>query len=192
MKTIVISILSCLIGTLNAIGQTTDSVWLGDNKKYMYYQVVEMEGIGADTLYGRALHFLKSAYPSNRLNLDKEDKNTQSLSGKGSFLVIKKSLVTSQDDGMVYYTVHIEVKNNKYRFWLTDFVVTPFQKDRYANFVPVKGVKIPLEQGLRKFGQKKQNDYLEKVLTNSRQIKNTLNNYMLNKHATSVGLRTLQ
>lgn len=166
-------------GTVNAQTQPKDSLSFDENNKYIYYRVEEQPTLTADTIYKRALHFLKTAYSKDKLKLKKQEDSKATLQGEGGFMVSKKALVSKHEDAKITYDLIIEVKDGKYRYWLTNFVVIPYERDRYANFVPVKGKKTPLEHGLRVLGQKDLDDYLEKVLVNSRGVGERLKNFIL-------------
>jgi len=156
-----------------------DSLAIDENNKYIYYQVVSQPGLPSDTLYDRALYFFKTAHPATGFKLTGEDKAGDALTGTGSFLVSKKSLVTSHEDGSVSFTMRVDVKEGKYRYWLTDFVFNPYQRNRYNSYEPVPGIFIPLEQSAGKITQKDLNAYLDGVLTASRKIGAKLKEYML-------------
>ncbi|RCH55083.1 hypothetical protein DJ568_07780 [Mucilaginibacter hurinus] len=177
MKEIVLTLMFAF-GVALAHAQTTDSLSFDENDKYIYYQVASEPSVNTDTLYNRALHFLKTAYPSDQLKLNKENKSKLSLTGTGGFMVRKKALVSLQPNAKIEFDLTIEVKGDKYRYWLTNFVVVPYQRDRYANYVPVSGKKIPLEHGYRKLGQKDTDDYIDKLLMNCRWVGAKLKSYM--------------
>lgn len=180
MKRLIIVLLLALAGSaVYAQAQQTDSLGFDENNKYIYYQVAAQPGLNADTIYKRALNFLKTAYTKDKLKLKKQDDGKATLMGEGGFLVSKKALVSKHEDAKITYDITVEVKDGKYRYWLTNFVVIPYERDRYANFVPVNGKKTPLEHGLRVLGQKDLDDYLEKVLVNSRAIGSRLKNFIL-------------
>jgi hypothetical protein len=94
------------------------------------------------------------------------------------------------EDAKITYNMIIEVKEGKYRYWLTDFVVIPYERDRYANFVPVSGKDTALEHGLRKLGQKTLDDYLAKILLNCRGISNKLRSYIVNPSSLPKEIKT--
>jgi len=165
--------------TVNIVFAQKDSLAFDENSKYIYYQVVQQPGLASDTLYDRAFYFFKTAHPATVFKLTGEDKASGALTGTGSFLVSKKSLVTSHEDGSVSFTMRVDVKEGKYRYWLTDFVFNPYQRNRYNSYESVPGIFIPLEQSTGKITQKDLNAYLDGVLTASRKIGAKLKEYML-------------
>jgi hypothetical protein len=112
---------------------------LDEHNKYIYYQIVDLPGISADSLNKNAVYFIENAYPKT--------KPTQITSAG---IVIKDKFLTytslvKHENGQMAYALNIECKEGKYRYWLTDFVFTPYERNRYGVFVPVNGIDIPLE-----------------------------------------------
>jgi len=130
-----------------------------EHNKYIYYQVETMPGIPADTLMQRGLKFLKAAYPKTTVKQD----NAVKTEGVGKFLVYGGLSVLKHEKGEIAYQLNIEYKDQKYRFWVTGFVFTPYQRDRYGNFVPQQGIDIPLEQAMAKLDQKDAGGYLDET-----------------------------
>ena len=168
----------CILFVKTAAAQQ-DSLAFDENNKYIYYQTVEQAGLNKDTLYRRALYFMKKAAPKNKLKLTSADEAQGILTGSGSFMVTKKSLILSSNSGEIAYTMRVEVKDAKYRYWFTNFVYTPYRRDRYGMDVPVPGINIPLEEAKDKIDKKDIAVYLDKVLQNSRQVGAVLKSYML-------------
>lgn len=120
---------------------------LNEQNKYIYYQVNEQAGASADTLRTRALYFLKTDYPLNKLEKAETSGN---FTGSGKFLITSSLSVVKHVYGEMDYTYFIECKDGKYRYWLTDFVYIPHKTDRFGNSVPVQGGEVPLENGATK------------------------------------------
>lgn len=158
-----------------------DSLAFSEDNKYIYYQVVEQPGLSADSLFNRAVYFFDKAYPQSTLKLGSvnKDKNSLALTGSGNFLVSKKTLLTSHEDGSVTFSMRVDVKEGKYRYWLTDFVFNPYQRNRYNSYESVPGIYIPLEKPDGKIEKKDLNAYLDGILQSSRKIGIKLKEYML-------------
>ena len=118
-----------------------DMLSFDEHNKYIYYQVVNMPGLPADSLHDRGLYFFKTAYPKAAVKVV----NAGAVEATGKFLTYGGVSVLKHEKGEITYQVNIEFKDQKYRFWLTNFVFTPYVRDRYGNFVPQLGVYIPLE-----------------------------------------------
>ncbi|WP_183557732.1 DUF4468 domain-containing protein [Mucilaginibacter sp. SP1R1] len=177
MKYIIITLISMLF--VKTAAAQKDSLSIDENDKYIYYQTVAQEGLSSDTLYARGLFFFNAAYPKGKLKLSSADKAQGVLIGTGSFMVAKKALVVGHEDGQITYTMRVEVKDSKYRYWFTDFVYTPYQRNRYNAYEPVPGINIPMERAKDKIEKKDFNEYLNKTLLNSRKVGDVLKSYML-------------
>ncbi|NHA04374.1 DUF4468 domain-containing protein [Mucilaginibacter sp. HC2] len=177
MKNILI-VFACVLLAKSASAQK-DSLAFDENDKYIYYQTVTQEGLSADTLYSRGFYFFKSAYPKDKLKLSTTDKAQGVLVGSSGFLVSKKSFVTTHEDGEITYTLRVEVKDNKYRYWFTDFVYVPYQRNRYNVYEPVPGVTIPMEKAKDKLDKRDVTEFLNRILQNSRKVGGVLRSYML-------------
>ncbi|HEY0175566.1 MAG TPA: DUF4468 domain-containing protein [Pedobacter sp.] len=118
---------------------TEDTMPLDERGRYIHYEVVEGTAVPADSLYSRARAFLKAR------KLLTPDTESDRLLASGKFLLNKTTVVISRPAGEVTYNFVFEIKDGKYRFWLTDFVFIRYERDRYANFVPAQTKGIPLE-----------------------------------------------
>jgi hypothetical protein len=173
--------LICLLVTYAAAAQK-DLLAFNEQNKYVYYQVVEQPGLSTDTLQSRALHFLKTAYPQNKV---KKAETSGNLTGTGKFLVTSSLSVIKHVYGEVNYTYFIECKQGKYRYWLTDFTYTPHITDRYGNSVPKPGMEVPLESGLSKIEKHDYNLALDQTGGYSKQFGDKLKQYMVKISALS-------
>jgi hypothetical protein len=92
-----------------------------DSKLIMYREVVDQEGI-KDILYDRGASWFSSFYKSPSSVLRIQDKVNGKIEGTGRFFI---SYVDDQgntrDAGIINYTIKLELKDNKYRYTLTDF-----------------------------------------------------------------------
>ena len=174
MKKIFI-VLMCVLFARSASAQK-DLLAFNEQNKYMYYQVVEQSGTIVDTLKDRALYFLKKAYPKNTISKGETSGN---YTGTGKFLIVSGLAVAKHIDGEISYTYYIECKDQKYRYWLTDFVFTPYKVDRYGNSVPQVGIDVPMESGASKLDKKQFENYLDQIGTYGKLFGTTLKQYML-------------
>jgi hypothetical protein len=158
MKKICLFILLFAVSAKLAFSQQ-ELLSFDEHNKYIFYRVADLSGIPADTLHDRGLHFLKTVYVKTVLKLAAP----QAVSGESKFLVYGGPSVLRHETGEIAYKLNIEFKDQKYRFWLTDFVFTPYQRDRYGNFVPQPGVDIPLEELTKKMDKKEAAAYLDET-----------------------------
>lgn len=175
MKKIVLAVI-CVIFKVATASAQADSLVMDENNKYIYYQVVAQPASPADTLQARAIAFAKKAFEASKLKFKSSDKGT--IRATGGVLVAKKSSVAMHEDARIDYTMTIEVKDNRYRFWFTDLIIVPYARDRYANFVPVTGKNVKLENGLSILSKKDFDGYSAKLFTNIKDIGNRLKTYM--------------
>jgi hypothetical protein len=146
-----------------------------ENNKYIYYQVADAPGLLKDTLLARVSYFLKSEYPKTKLN---HTADANLLNCRGKFLVYGGGGLLKHEHGEISYSLNIECKDQKYRYWLTGFVFTPYQRDRYGNFVPEPGKEIPLEMVLNKLDKKEAGSYLDETGTFCKQLADRLKFHM--------------
>jgi len=175
MKNVFI-ILICLLFARVALAQK-DSLATDEHNKYIYYHVVAMPGLPTDTLQARALYFLRSAYPENKI---KRAEVSGNFTGDSKFLILTGITAAKHVDGEIDYTYFIECKDQKYRYWLTDFVFRPYKVDRYGNPVPEQGIYIPLESGLSRLYAKELETYLNQTGNVCREFGGKLKKYMIN------------
>jgi hypothetical protein len=92
-----------------------------DSKLILYREVVNQEGI-KDILYDRGASWFSSFYKSPSSVLKIQDKVNGKIEGAGRFAI---SYIDDQgnkrDGGIIVYTIKLELKDNKYRYTLTDF-----------------------------------------------------------------------
>ncbi|UOE47274.1 DUF4468 domain-containing protein [Mucilaginibacter sp. SMC90] len=177
MKKILTGIVALLFSS-GAFAQK-DSLAFDEHNKYIYYKTAEQPGAVADTLYDRGLYFLKKAYPVKVLKLVKADKDGNALSGAGAFVIGKKGLLGNSEGGEMAYKIRVEVKDGKYRYWLTDFVYQPYQRNRYGNAEIMHGKDVALEKAAEKLSKADFNACLNQVVIGSKHVGDNLKAYML-------------
>lgn len=177
MKKILLVLLLCLGFAPMAMAQK-DSLAFDEHGKYIYYRVVNQGKDDAAALYQRALVFTKKAYNTNTLKPGLADEKSTTIDGSGYFAVSKPSQLAKHDDGRILYKLHIEIKDQKYRYWLTNFVFIPYIKDRYNNMVPQPGVEIPMESIGKKTDTREANHYLDECAAFAKKLGAKLKQYM--------------
>ena len=108
-----------------------------DTKLIQYRETVTQDGT-KDVLYDRGAEWLRSYYLNPGSVTKVQDKVNGKIEGTGRLrLYFFDSNNTRADAGMVYYDLHLEFKESKYRYTLTNFTL--------------KGAsRIPLEKWLNK------------------------------------------
>jgi len=120
-----------------------------DNGKFIYYQVVDSQLVSKDTLLQRARSFVNVVY---KKSMKPEGSTDSSVLAKGTMVIDKTILVAGHPSGEVSYNFVFEAREGKYRFWLTDMLFIPYQRDRYGNFVATTTIGVPLERTPGKLG----------------------------------------
>ncbi|MFD2146013.1 hypothetical protein [Mucilaginibacter antarcticus] len=92
-------------------------------------------------------------------------------------------MIAMHEDASVSFNLVMELKDSRYRYWFTDFIVSPYERDRYANYVPVAGKNYPLEKGSTKLNEQDYKGYLTMVTANCRDVGTMLKSYMQFKAA---------
>jgi len=132
-----------------------DEMSRDERGKYIHYEVVEKKALAADSLKQRALGFLAL----KKLKAIQQDNDEIRATGK--FIVNKTALMLAHPSGELLYNFTFEVKEGKYRFWLTDFLFVPYKRDRYGNFVPSTPKGTPLEDSPGKLNAGEWGSYVE-------------------------------
>ncbi|MDO3628784.1 DUF4468 domain-containing protein [Mucilaginibacter sp. BT774] len=170
MKTILLLIASLAISA--AVNAQKSLLSIDENNKYIYYQVVDMPGIKADSLQKNMVLFIKEFYPKEK----SLQVTNPGASVKDKFLTYT-SLV-KHENGEMTYALNVECKDGKYRYWVTDFVFTPYEKNRYGMFTPVSGMYITLEKVSDKLPKKDVEGYFEQTGAFCKQLGDKLKKYM--------------
>ena len=139
-----ISSFICLLSFVNfalAQKQTENILPVDERGKLIYLEVVSTKA-PVDSLKIRVLNYLKKQNENLKF---KSVKGDSIFIATGKLIINKTLLVMSHPSGEVLYNFQAEVKQGKYRFWLTDFSFIPYQRDRYGNFVVSTIVGVPLE-----------------------------------------------
>jgi hypothetical protein len=154
-------ILFCLLGFSFIETLAQQKQFSIDNKgKYILYEVVENQTLSKDSLMQRAVNYLNKP---NQSSLKQNKITDSSILGNGKIIIDKTLLIASRPSGEFTYNFVFELKLGKYRYWLTDFKYSSYQRDRYGNYVPVKSKAIPLEDLSKKINTAEYKVIFEKV-----------------------------
>lgn len=159
-----------------------------ENNKYIYYQIVDRPGVSADSLGKQAAGFIKSFFSTSKAIIS----NDTILSVKGYFETYSVLAFAKHESGKITFTFSFESRANKYRFWLTDFVFTPYERNRYGQFVPVIGRDIALEQSDIKIDKKELEGYLDQTGSYCQDLGARLKLYVVQDHQSKKGAATEQ
>lgn len=172
MKKLLFSLVCVLCSQV--VSAQKEMLQLDEANKYVYYQVVDKQGVTADTLYERGSYFIKMTNPENK----QESVVANTITTKGKFLVYNGSTVAKKAGGEISYILHIETKDQKYRYKISDFIFTPYTRDRFNNMVPMPGIEVPIEKLTSKYSQKEADNYLNQTGMFCQATSNKLKQYM--------------
>lgn len=157
-KLSIILIFLCLSKLLHA---QKELITLDEHNKYIYYQIQEQPNVSADSLYVRSLKYLEKFYPK---------KSFKSLGSASTQVLINDKMMAytatsmaKHEAGEISYILTVEFKDAKFRYWLTDFIFKPYQKNRYSIYEPVPGVSYTLENMPAKIDKIEMNNYLDQL-----------------------------
>jgi len=92
-----------------------------DSKLIMYREVVNQGGV-KDILYDRGSSWFSSFYKNPSSVLRIQDKVNGKIEGTGRFVISYfDEQGNKRDGGMILYSIKLELKDNKYRYTLSDF-----------------------------------------------------------------------
>ncbi|WP_316772452.1 DUF4468 domain-containing protein [Pedobacter frigiditerrae] len=145
--------------------------------KFIYYEVVDAK-IPKDSLKIRAINYLKK---QNKELKYKSAQGDTAFTANGKMIINKTLLVMSHPSGEVLFDFQIEVRDGKYRFWLTDFNFIPYQRDRYGNFVASTSVGTPLENEPGKLNATQWKEYQVQTTKYAKELAAKFKVYMASK-----------
>ena len=119
-----------------------DPLAVDEQGKFIYYEAVDAKDLMKSQLKDGVYSFLKQPYKDLKFKTAQGD---SVFIGAGKLIINKTVLVISHPSGEILYRFQAEIKDGKYRFWLSDFNFIPYQRDRYGNFVASSSKGMPLE-----------------------------------------------
>lgn len=146
--------------------------------KFIYYELVVVKQEGKEVLKERVSQLLKKPFKDVKLKMIQGD---TVFMATGKFVISKTLLVMSHPSGEILYNFQTEVKEGKYRFWLTDFQFVPYQRDRYGNFVAGTNKGVPLESNPGKLNVAQWKEYQVQTAKYALQFAKEFKDYMTNK-----------
>ncbi|WP_051189752.1 DUF4468 domain-containing protein [Daejeonella oryzae] len=182
MKIIFIVLLSFFIPAYSYSQPFENDLLLDERGKYIYYEVVDVPQISKDSLSKRSLYFFKKKNLKLKTSFLQAD---SLLNGAGKFILNKEALVLSHPKGEMVFTFTCEIKEGKYRYWLTDFKFLPYQRDRYGNFVPLITNYTPLEKDPGKLNALEWKNTIGTTAEQSKKIGESFKKYLAGEYSTS-------
>lgn len=156
---------------------------IDERGKFIYYELVEAKGLVKNQLEERISSFLKTSF--NDLKLKTVQGDTIFVC-TGKLIINKTVFVMSHPSGEILYHFQAEVKEGKFRFWLSDFNFVPYQRDRYGNFVATTNRGIPLEKSPSKLNASQWREYQVQTAKYAFQFAAVFKDHMANKASSLV------
>ena len=116
-----------------------------ENGRYAYIEVVQANGFDSLQLLNNAEAFTKGYINKKQKKTLQRNDEEGYVSALSSFLVYKKGSLGKHVDGAIEYSIKIEVKDQRFRYTLTDFYFQEYVRDRYGKFKPTSKPPRPLE-----------------------------------------------
>jgi hypothetical protein len=93
-----------------------------ESRKILFREVVEQQGTPA-YLYNKSIEWFGYYYPNPQTIYTVQDKENGKIEGLGRMKIYYTDDATGvkRDGGIIVYQIKIELKENKYRYTLTDF-----------------------------------------------------------------------
>lgn len=174
MKKIIILLLLLLC---NAATFSQTAVLPTDERgKYTFLEVVELPAVKKDLMFANSKLFFKTYSKSIKLT---ETLGDSVFYGKGKMIINKNLAGIGHPTGEARYSLSLELREGKYRLILTDFIVTPYERDRYGNFVPLS-VSTPIEESPGKLNKPEWEKSMSFIVAESKKMAEKLKTIMSN------------
>lgn len=134
--------------------------------KYTFLEVNTVKSVSKELMAANARRFFKANAKWIKLKSNTQD---TAFNGKGKMIIQKGLAGIGHPSAEVSYTLSISLREGKYRLILTDYVITPYERDRYGNFGPVT-VSAPLEKVPGKLNRGEWDNNMAFVIDESKKI----------------------
>ncbi len=118
-----------------------------ESSKITFMEVIEVDSMKKEELFQNASSWLSGCKKKvkNKMSHFEKDSINSKVSADFRYLVYTQSGVLTKISGAITYSLAIEMKDNRYRYVLTDFVFHPYKQNRNYEYAET-GVKKPLEE----------------------------------------------
>ncbi len=104
------------------------------------------------------------------------------LLASGKMVLYKGSSGIGRPSAEASYQMRLDLRPGKYKIILTEFVVTPYQRDRYGNFVPTT-LAVPLEREPDKLGRGDWQRNMASIIVQSKKLTTSLKASLKSNHS---------
>ena len=112
--------------------------------KVTYTDVIQLQGVSKDEMYKRAKHWFVDTFNSGKDVIQLDDKENGEVIGKGCFKALWLINFYSSQSVNVWKTIIIQIKDNRYRYEITDFRMRKYYLP--SQNASITDVGIPLEE----------------------------------------------
>ncbi|SFH16834.1 DUF4468 domain-containing protein [Pedobacter insulae] len=176
-----ISIFLLLLLSFSFCDAQNELLGVDEQGKFIYYELVEINGMPSAQLSEKVTDFLKKTFKDVK---QKEVHGDSSFMAVGKLVINKTVLVMSHPSGEISYHFRAEVKDGKYRFWLSNFNFIPYYRDRYGNFVAATHKGTPLENNPGKLNAVQWREYQIQAAQYAHHFAQSFKDYMIGKTET--------
>jgi hypothetical protein len=137
---------SALIAARIAADKAADAAGMPidpQTKQITYQGVVEVPGVEKNELYRRAYEWVAQTYRSANAVIQMQDKEAGQLIAKGLTDVTTRSIGMTFDAGVVRHTLTIYVKDNKYKYVLTNLEHEARLSTKIKSGGPLENSEVP-------------------------------------------------
>lgn len=114
------------------------------DRKVTYTDVIQLQGVSKDEIYKRAKHWFINTYSSGKDVIQLDDKENGEIIGKGCFKAFWMISFYAGQNVNVWKTIKIQIKNDRFRYEITDFRMKNYYLP--SQNASVTDVGIPLEE----------------------------------------------
>ena len=165
--------------TSNSFGQNVEFP-IDQTGKYSFTDIVDLKGMSKDQLFKNGEIFIKAIKVlHSNTKLYSADKVNYQIFNRGSFYVYRLGSLKKAIAGAVEYDITLELKNDKYRYTISNFLFNEYKKNRYGKSEPIKGKYIPLEREASSWNKKEWEKQKEVVFEKTEELIVNLNGEMI-------------
>ncbi|MDZ7605465.1 MAG: DUF4468 domain-containing protein [Cyclobacteriaceae bacterium] len=152
--------ISCLASLLVSLFLITQQELFPKDEygKYTLMEIIEVPDYTQEQLFNNASSWAKDTF---KKPINSRDTAAWSITASGSFTVHNVGSLKKHPDGAVEFEFTIEIKEARYRYIITNYKFIPYERDRYAKFVPQNSKSVPLESYPSAMNKANWNSYLK-------------------------------
>ena len=174
MKKLIIVFFLCFCALTYGQDSMFSSIPLKNGKAF-YSGIVQIDNVSKNELYNRAKRWFVNTYTSAQDNIQLDDKENGEIVGKGCFQTNWDIAIISSQNINVCQTIRILIKDNRYKYEITNFSVNYF-----ANAGQTSGpafFDMPLENWMS-FSKKNSQKLFKKIDVHVNDVIKSLSEYL--------------